>query len=66
MIPSEAARSEKPVLDADRAMGTGFSLREASGDGHRFPAGAKLRLGPLSWTDASAGGGTAEKIMLNQ
>ena len=34
--------------------------------GHRFPACAKLWHGRLAWTNACAGGGRSEKIMLHQ
>jgi len=36
------------------------------GDGHRFPACAKPNHGPRLWTDASAGEGRSEKIMLHE
>src|ERR1041384_1710893 len=36
------------------------------GDGHRFPACAKPWHGLIVWTDASAGGGRSERIMLGQ
>ena len=34
--------------------------------GNRFPACAKPWHGPLAWINASAGGGRADKIMLNE